>query len=499
LIGLCTLWFGGSPVRGSLPRSTPEKQGIPSAAILDFLQAADERVDAIHSFMLVRHGHVVAEGWWAPYSADTPHSMFSLSKSFTSTAVGLAIAEGKLSLDDPVLKFFPELAPAEPGENLRAMRVRDLLMMSTGQHSNEVSKLSLTADEHPTQSFLALAVEHKPGTHFYYNTPATYMQSAIVQKATGETILEFLRPRLFEPLGIRNPTWESSREGIALGGTGLSIRTEDIACFGQLYLQKGEWRGKQLVPSAWIEMATARQTSTGSNPASDWEQGYGFQFWRCRHGLYRGDGAFGQFCIVMPEQDAVVAITCGTRDMQGVMNLVWDKLLPAMRSKPLRKDAESQTKLQATLAGLTLHMPKGNPTSEISAKVSGQRFSFPTNDANIREISVQFSGKQATLNFSDYEGTHSLACDSGAWRRGQTSFIAGSSPRVVRPVKQSVAASGAWTGSDTYTAKLAYCETPLAVTFTLRFSDQQLFLSIDHSVQFGAARQIQLVGERQSR
>ena len=172
---------------------------------------------------------------------------------------------------------------------------------------------------------------HKPGTHFLYNTPATYMLSAIVQKVTGITVLDYLRPRLFEPLGIENPQWDTSPQGISLGGYGLSVRTEDIARFGQLYLQKGVWMGKRLVPSAWIDAATTRQTSSGSNPTSDWEQGYGYQFWRSRHGLYRGDGAFGQFCIVMPEQDAVVAITSGGRDMQAVMNLVWEKLLPALQ------------------------------------------------------------------------------------------------------------------------------------------------------------------------
>ena len=157
------------------------------------------------------------------------------------------------------------------------------------------------------------------------------MLSAIVQKATGMTVLDYLRPRLFEPLGIEHPTWETSPQGISAGGFGLSIRTEDIARFGQLYLQKGNWQGKQLVPAAWVEAATARQTSNGSNPKSDWDQGYGYQFWRCRHGAYRGDGAFGQYCIVLPEQDAVIAITSGVKDMQAVLNLVWDKLLPAMK------------------------------------------------------------------------------------------------------------------------------------------------------------------------
>ena len=167
------------------------------------------------------------------------------------------------------------------------------------------------------------------------------MLSAIVQKVTGMTVLDYLRPRLFEPLGIEHPTWETSPQGISAGGFGLSIRTEDIARFGQLYLQRGKWQGKQLVPAAWVEAATARQTSNGSNPQSDWDQGYGYQFWRCRHGAYRGDGAFGQFCVVLPEQDAVIAITSGVKDMQAVLNLVWDKLLPAMKPSSLPADDEA--------------------------------------------------------------------------------------------------------------------------------------------------------------
>ena len=259
-----------------LPRSAPEEQGVSSAAVLDFVETADRTIEYMNSFLLVRHGHVVAEGWWSPYEAGSPHSLYSLSKSFTSTAVGLAIAEGKLSLNDEVLKFFPDDAPAKPSDNLKAMRVSDLLRMSTGQ----VTEPERTPKEPWTRTFLHHAVPFKPGTHFLYNTSGTYMLSAIVQKATGQTVLDFLKPRLFEPLGIEHPTWEASPQGISAGGYGLSIRTEDIARFGQLYLQKGQWQGKQIVPAAWVHAATSRQTSNGSNPRSDWDQGYGYQFWR---------------------------------------------------------------------------------------------------------------------------------------------------------------------------------------------------------------------------
>src|SRR6476659_10029224 len=174
------------------------------------------------------------------------------------------------------------------------------------------------------------------------------MLSAAVQKATGQTLLDYLKPRLFDPLGIAKPTWEASPQGISAGGYGLSVRTEDIAKFGQLYLQKGKWNGKQLVPAAWCEEATARQTSNGSNPKSDWDQGYGYQFWRCRHGAYRGDGAFGQYCVVLPEQDAVIAITSGLRDMQAVLNLVWNNLLPDLKPAALPADATAEKQLRST-------------------------------------------------------------------------------------------------------------------------------------------------------
>ncbi len=337
-----------SPILQPLPRSTPEAQGVSSPAVLEFVETADREVRSMHSFILVRHGHVVAEAWWKPESAEKPHVLWSLSKSFTSTAVGLAVSEGKLSIDDPVLQFFPEDAPAEVSANLEAMRVRDLLTMSTG-HQSEVN---LRNEPNWIKAFLAHPVPHKPGTHFQYNTPATFMQSAIVQKVTGQTVLEYLQPRLFEPLGIEPPRWDVNPQGISIGGYGLYLKTEDIAKFGQLYLQKGKWQGKQLIPTEWIEQATSKQVSNGSDPTRDWDQGYGFQFWRCRHDGYRGDGKDGQFCIVLPKWDAVVAITANTGDMQAELNVVWDKLLPALHDHPLPADEASVAELKSAVEKL---------------------------------------------------------------------------------------------------------------------------------------------------
>lgn len=347
LLAIC-ISCGALAQETAIPRSAPESQGVASTAIMEFIEQADSQINSMHSFMLVRHGQVVAEAWWHPESADKPHVLFSLSKSFTSTAVGLAVAEGKLSIDDLVLKFFPEDTPTEPSPNLKAMRVRDLLTMSTG-HQEEVK---LQSEKLWKQVFLNHPVPHKPGTHFKYNTPATYMLSAILQKVTGESVLDYLKPRLFDPLGIAQPRWDTSPEGITIGGYGLFLRTEDIAKFGILYLQKGLWKGKQLVPAEWIEQATSKHVSNGSDPSRDWDQGYGFQFWRCRHDAYRGDGKDGQFCIVLPKLDAVIAITANTGDMQAELNVVWDKLLPAFHDKPLPENPRDQAKLKQIISEL---------------------------------------------------------------------------------------------------------------------------------------------------
>jgi CubicO group peptidase (beta-lactamase class C family) len=340
-----------------LPRSTPEAQGISSQAIRDYFAAAD-KLNTLHSFMLVRHGHVIAEAWWKPEAPDKPHLLHSLSKSFNSTAVGLAIAEGKLSLDDPVLKFFPADAPAEVSDNLKAMKVRDLLTMTCG-HDTEPKAVGGAPS---VKQFLAHPVLHPPGTHFQYNTMGSYTLSAIVTKVTGQTTLEFLKPRLFEPLGIENPEWDASPEGYSLGGYGLKLCTEDIAKFGQLYLQKGKWNGRQLIPEKWVEQATSKQVPNDGESHSkigiDWVQGYGFQFWRCTHNAFRGDGANGQLCVVIPDKDAVIAITADTGNFQGEMNAIWDKLYPAFQAQALPDDVAGQEKLKQEIANLEAHPAK---------------------------------------------------------------------------------------------------------------------------------------------
>ncbi|MEZ4581076.1 MAG: serine hydrolase, partial [Caldilineaceae bacterium] len=246
----------------------------------------------------------MAEGWWAPYAPDRIHLLYSLSKSFTSTAVGLAVAEGRLRVDDRVVDFFPDALPATISDNLAAMQVRHLLCMGTGHVQDTVGHMTTDTDDDWIRGALGVPPEQAPGSVFTYNQGATFLLSAIVQKLTGQTLVDYLQPRLFAPLGIDRTYWQQNPQGINLGFSGFHTTTDAIARLGQLYLQRGRWAGKQLLPAAWVDAASAHQidsatpgTSPGEHQNSDWVQGYGYQFWRCRHDAYRGDGAFGQFCL----------------------------------------------------------------------------------------------------------------------------------------------------------------------------------------------------------
>src|ERR1700722_1213812 len=314
----------------SLQRSTAADQGVDPGAILRFLDALDERPDIeMHSLMVVRHGRVVAEGWWAPYSAGRPQLLYSLSKSFTSTAAAFAQAEGLFDLDDTVISHFAEFEADITDPRSRSMKVRHVASMAAG-HTREVLGEALERDrKEPVRGFLLIPPDRDPGTFFAYSQPCTYTLASIIQRNAGMSLTSYLRPRLFDPLGIGQVGWHTFPPGREQGFSGLFARTEDIAKLGLLYLQQGRWEGVQLIGKEWVAEATSAHVSNSQNAEPDWQQGYGFQFWMSRHG-YRGDGAFGQFCVVLPEQDTVVAITAATWDMQAVLDALWNHLLPGL-------------------------------------------------------------------------------------------------------------------------------------------------------------------------
>ena len=238
-----------------------------------------------------------------------------------------------------------------------------------------------------------------------------------------------------------------------------------------------------------MEAATARQTSNGSNPMSDWDQGYGYQFWRSRNGAFRGDGAFGQFCVVLPEHDAVIAITSGVKDMQSVLNLVWDQLLPAMKPAPLGTDQEAHAKLERKLSGLVMPAQEGAKTSATASRVTGKKYAFPANERKLESIALETdsNGEGVTLAVRSDGAVQKIPCGFGKWEKGRLAYGAFA--------EQPAAASGAWTDADTYKARICFYETPFCVTMTLRFSGDQLLCDTESNVGFGPTTQPQLVGK----
>ena len=424
--------------------------------------------------MLLRRGFVIAEGWWGPYRSDRPHMLFSLSKSFTSTAIGFVVDEGLIAVDDKVCDFFPEQRPTKIGPNLARMEIRHLLSMSTGHEEDTTGRVISARGGDWAKAFLSLDVEREPGTHFVYNTAATYMLAAILHNVTGQNLIDYLTPRLLNPLGIEGATWETCPKGINTGGFGLSIKTADIARFGQLYLQKGVWKGQRLISQEWISEATRKQISNGNDPLSDWNQGYGYQFWRCQHDAYRGDGAFGQFCVVVSEEELVVAITAGLNDMQGVLDGIWSILLPALSPVALPENRAEHERLQIKLKELALPTLPGRKRD--NAKELGGRYVFPANDLGIKAVTLKFDADACHVMLELSSGKPKVVFGYGSYM--QSKF------RYQRSTTLALSCAS-WKDDTTLELMSRLVETPFTYTVTCGFAPGQIELQASVNCSFG--------------
>jgi predicted glycoside hydrolase/deacetylase ChbG (UPF0249 family) len=474
----------------SLPRSTPEAEGVSSEAIVSFLDAASKSKHEFHSFMMLRHGKVVAEAWWNPYRNDLKHTMYSVSKSFTATAVGFAVAEKKLSVEDKVISFFPDDLPEQVSPNLAALKIKDLLSMSVG-HQTDPTFVVASQNDNWVKAFLKTPVPHQPGTKFVYNSVATFMLSAIVQKVTGQKIMDYLTPRLFKPLGIENIDWETNPQDINTGGWGLRLKTEDMAKFGQLFLQKGMWQGKQILPAAWVEEASTMKimqdpsASQAKKDSSDWLQGYGYQMWRSRHNAYRGDGANGQFIIVMPDQDAVIIVTAEAPDMQGEFNLIWKYLLPAFKAKKLSANPKMLAQLKERAASLALPMPIKNATSELETKISGKTYGVISKSRSLESIGFEFKNGTLQLNLKTDSVVHHLLFGAGKWESGETTKYGPYLVGVARGNRVGLSAykvkgSYTWRNDKTLELTLRYIESPHTETITCSFDGDKIAVDFEN-------------------
>ncbi len=401
----------------SLPRSTPEAEGVSSAAIIDFLNAVDTSGVELHSFMFVRHGRVIAEGWWDPYGPEYKHILFSASKTFTATAVGFAVSENRLKLTDKVVSFFPYSLPDTIGPLMREMTVQNLLTMAAGQ---DPEPRSFGNNGDWIKSFIDTEPKHKPGSVFMYNNMATFMLSAIVQQVTGQPIFDYLQPRLFKPLDIRGIDWDLNPQGINLGMIGLRLRTEDLAKFGQLLMQQGVWNGKQLIPKAWVQEALSFKISTENHGApavkerSDWTQGYCYQMWRGRNNTVRLDGMGGQFVVLIPDKDAFVVMTANAANTQKQLDNMHNYLIPGIKSdKPLKPEPAVTAELARREAALQIPVSnKAYTRSSLEKAISGKEFLLDNNSHNIQ--SVYFVFEENSLRFVIKRDNRLLPLKAGA-------------------------------------------------------------------------------------
>jgi hypothetical protein len=332
---------------------------------------------------------------------------------------------------------------------------------------------------------------------------ATFMLSAIIQKVTGQKVVDYLKPRLFTPLGIKDIDWEINKQGINTGGWGLRVKTEDLAKLGQLYLQKGLWNGKQILPKEWTEEATtfkidqAPGVAQSKRDSSDWMQGYCYQFWRCRNNAFRADGAFGQYIIVMPDQDAVIAITAETSDMQGELNLVWKYLLPSMHQQALPPEKASDDKLEKHLAALSL--PPAATNSNSINNTFNKTFSIQPNDLHINSIAFNISNNICHVTLKKDSASYTVDFETGKWLPGKTDM---QGPGLVSAAREDfsillpykVEGSYGWNDNQTLQLKLRYIESPHTETITCRFNDQKLTADVEYSFNNGKNK-IELQGE----
>lgn len=442
-----------------LPQSPPSRQGVDASGISAFLDAVEADPDIEpHSLMILRHGHLVASGWWAPYTPDRRQLLYSLSKSFTSTAAGFAVAEGLLDLDRPVISYFPEFEADITDPRSRAMLVRHVAAMASG-HLAETWGDAVGLDRaEPVRGFLLIPPDRDPGTVFAYNQSATFTLAAILQRVTGLSLTDYLRPRLFDPLGIGETAWTRNRAGREIGFSGLHATTDAIARLGQLYLDEGVVEGRRLLPASWIAEATrvhvANADGTPEGARSDWQQGYALQFWRGRHG-YRGDGAFGQFCVVLPEHDAVIATTAATDRMQELLDLMWRHLLPAFGTAPLAAADERDEELRRRLEALALPPVEAAPEPPEPQDAWSQAEFAPAGglcavQPSLTGVLVAGSGKDTRVTLVEGERRLEARLDGTGW-----SVDSGPTPRAV---------SGGWTAAGTLRVDLIFLETPHRLT-----------------------------------
>ncbi|OKZ10419.1 MAG: serine hydrolase [Bacteroides oleiciplenus] len=461
-----------------LERSTPEAEGVPSGAVIALMDSLMglPKTD-IHSVMVLRHGKVIAEAYPAPFAPEYRHTVFSCSKTFVSAAVGLAISENRLRLTDRVASFFPDQLPDSISANLADMTVRNLLNMTSGV-TPDWNMRNVRTDW--IKGYLGKQVK-VPGEHFDYDSMSSYILSAIVQKVTGMKVLDYLRMKLFEPMHITDISWEVSPEGINTGGWGVYIQSESLAKFGQLLLNRGVWKGKQLLPAWWVDQMMAKQSDTGS-----FGYGYGYHMWLCEYpGAIRMDGALGQYVLIIPDKDMVVVITeCTLIDGVTQRRLVWNHLLPAVvDSQPLILGKDYK-RLQKKQSSYQLPVVRGKATSSLAGEYADKSIMLESNKFGWQSFNFRFKQKEVIMTVTETDGIkYDLAFGYKQWRK---SSIEAYPPYSIEAKGHFngiegpfyVAGSYAWPFPSTLELKAHYVNWITALNLAFRFDGEDVQLTV---------------------
>ena len=379
------------------------------AALVRFLKRAKELAVDVHAFQVWRDNELEVRMSLPPYDCTDKRLYYSLSKSFTATAIGLACDEGLLTTDTRIIDIFPDKLPEKVSENLSKCRVRHVLSMNSGVREGTTTAC-FASDDMP-KTFLASEFVYEPGTHFCYDTGATGMLAAIVKKVTGMSALDYLDRKLFRYMGIRDVYWDRTADGTVQGGTGFHASCDDAAKLGLLYLNRGVWNGRRLLSEAWVDEASATHSDNGPHEWADWRSGYCYQFWTCSRGGYRGDGAFGQYCFILPDHGIVAAALCETKTLQNAVDIVHEMALELF-DEP-RGEGEIEKMAETFYA-----MPKTEtPRFELP-----RYFEMESNPLGITTIKLDAVGDDFVFAVSDGLSLTNIRCGNGVWRHNRASF-----------------------------------------------------------------------------
>ena len=494
--------------RKEFMRVTPESVGIDSGDIEWLLDQLESGFTEPHGLMIMRHGKICAEGWWNPYAPGIRHGLQSHSKTYAATAIGIAYTEGIVKLDERIIDIFPEYAPEQPSENLKRLTVHDVLCMGCGMDEMPM------ATEHWIRDFLHTPVNHTPGTTYMYNSVGSSILSAIIVKKTGMSMHEYLKPRLYDKIGIfsDNHRWMKMPDGCEVGGGGLFATTEDNLRLMKLYADGGVWEGERILDDEYVKRATTLQnesaTEAKNNPlAKDNFVGYGYQIWMCRpKGVYRADGAMGQFTIVVPDKDMIIAITenaSGAHWAQKTLDVMW-KFLERIENHPAKEEnTEKSECLKNRMGRLALPNPKCAPYSPIAANIEGRQWRVIDGDFYMEDVGVaqhmsgcelpqpidvfcfHFTSDEIVMDWENREEKERLVIATDGSRRHNT--LPG------RLISQ-VLLSGAWISENKLEVKARYIETCKEETLLFTFEEKKLKIT-NSTIEFGMQKEIEIFAE----